>query len=69
MKRTIAVILAFVMCLSLCACGNGNDAPSTEATEDTAESTIKLALGETASTDIVEFTLDEAQESLLRLGH
>ena len=40
MKRIIFLLLALVMCLSLCACG-GNDAPSTpeapEATEKTLE--------------------------------
>ena len=29
MKKTIALLLALVLCLSLCACGGGNDAPET----------------------------------------
>lgn len=34
MKKTISLLLALVMCLSLCACGGGNDTPeTTEATE------------------------------------
>ena len=31
MKKTISLLLALVLCLSLCACGGGNDAPATEA--------------------------------------
>lgn len=30
MKKTIALILAIVLCLSLCACGGGNDTPETK---------------------------------------
>lgn len=37
MKKTIALLLALVMCLSLCACGGGNDIPET--TEALAEAT------------------------------
>lgn len=29
MKKTIALLLALVLCLSLCACGGGNDTPET----------------------------------------
>lgn len=47
MKRRItALLLSAAMCLSLCACG---------------ETEAKLAVGETASTDIAEFTLEDAQ--------
>ena len=31
MKKALSLILALVLCLSLCACGGGNDAPTTEA--------------------------------------
>lgn len=31
MKKAIPLLLALVMCLSLCACGGGNDIPETEA--------------------------------------
>lgn len=47
MKRIIALLLALMMCLSLCGCGE--------------DKTPKLAVGETASTDIVDFTLKDAQ--------
>ena len=30
MKKTISLLLALIMCLSLCACGGGNDTPETE---------------------------------------
>ena len=30
MKKTIALILAIVLCLSLCACGGSNDTPETK---------------------------------------
>lgn len=32
MKKAISLLLALVMCLSLCACGGGNDAPETQET-------------------------------------
>ena len=37
MKKAISLLLALVLCLSLCACGSGNDAP--EATVKTTENT------------------------------
>lgn len=46
MKRIIALVLSLTMILALCACG---------------EEKTKLAVGETASTDLAEFTLDNAQ--------
>lgn len=38
MKKTISLLLALVMCLSLCACGGGNDTPET--TEAPTETTV-----------------------------
>lgn len=57
MKRFLSMMLALVLCWSLCACGGGNsDTPET--TEAPTEPPIpKLDLGETAATDIAEFTL------------
>ena len=48
MKKTISLLLALVMCLSLCACGGGNDTPeTTEApTETTAPEEVKLSKDE-----------------------
>ena len=31
MKKALSILLVLVMCLSLCACGGGKDAPATEA--------------------------------------
>lgn len=47
MKKVFSLFLALVMCLTLVACGGGN-----------AKETYHL--GDTVSTDIFEFTLDEA---------
>lgn len=61
MKKIIALLTAFVMCLSLCACG-GNVSSKTTSPETTEETPItKLNLGETAATDLVEFTLESSQ--------
>ena len=47
MKKTISMLLALVMCLSLCACGGGNDTNETEApTEITAPEEVKLTKDE-----------------------
>lgn len=59
MKKFIALILALVLCLSLCACGGGNNTPET--TEATEPSIVKFAVGETASTEVIEFTLDSVE--------
>ncbi len=51
MKKILCLLLAFVMCVSLGACG-GSGGSSTK---------NKLSLGETASTDLAEFTLEKAE--------
>ena len=74
MKKAISLLLALVMCLSLCACGGGNsdtpDTPDTteatqastaEATQAPAEPSAKLALGESAITDIAGLKLDSSE--------
>lgn len=70
MRTTISLLLALVMCLSLCACGDGKvtsptEAPAketqaltTEATEAPTDPIVILTVGETASTKVLEFTLD-----------
>ena len=70
MKKVIPLILALVMCLPLCAYGDGKatstteapttetQAPTTESTEATTEPIVILTVGETASTKVLEFTLD-----------
>lgn len=68
MKKAISLLLALVLCLSLCACGGGNDTPETTAPSTTTESPTsepaptepavpRLNLGETASTNLIDFTL------------
>ena len=48
MKKAISLLLALVMCLSLCACGGGNDAADEktpkEAVSDRAKSYVELTL-------------------------
>lgn len=51
MKKIIAMILALTMCLSLCACGAENNQAAVTDESKT------YSLNETASTDVVEFTL------------
>lgn len=59
MKKTLALLLAFVMCLSLYACGGSNDAPKTaEAPTETTESNA-LGIGNAFSTDNVECVIKE----------
>lgn len=48
MKRAISLILAVMMCLSLCACGGEKGSNN-------------LSLGQTASTDLVDFTLEHSE--------
>lgn len=69
MKKTISLLLALVMCLSLCACGDGNDASeATEvkeepieteapATESTELESIELVIGETYSLPAFDITI------------
>ena len=56
MKKTLSLILAFVMCLSLCACGANGNAPETTAPETTAPET---AAPETAAPEEVKMSKDE----------
>lgn len=70
MKKTISLLLALVLCLSLCACSGGNDtpdtpetteatqAPTTEVTEAPTEpETIELVIGETYSFPAFDITI------------
>lgn len=64
MKKALSLLLALVLCLSLCACDNGETANTSEpeTTEQAGESSIpKLKIGETASTNLVDFTLLNAE--------
>lgn len=67
MKKTLSLLLALLMCLSLCACGDGNDTPVTnapadatqapepEATEPPAEEIVHK-LGDVIETDLFKIT-------------
>ncbi len=52
MKRILALVLSLIMLLTLCACGE---------TEKEKLEEEKLDVGKTASTDLAEFTLENAQ--------
>ena len=59
MKKAISLLLALVMCLSLCACGGGNDATQTPETPTEATESTTLGLGDTFGTDNVECVINE----------
>lgn len=66
MKKAISLILALVMCLSLCACGGissgENNATNAPETTEGPKSEIPTAqIKETVSTDIVDFTLEHSK--------
>ena len=50
MKKFIALLLAAIMCLSLCACGGNNTAPETEAPT---EPELRLATTDDTEEEIV----------------
>lgn len=54
MKKAISLLLALIMGLTLCACGNK------AAAEEPTEPVVKYALGETVSTDLADFTLEDS---------
>lgn len=61
MKRTLALFLALLMALSLCACGgNENAADPVEDAATPVKDVVGQPLGTTQSTDIMEFTLNRA---------
>ena len=59
MKKTISLLLALVMCLSLCACGGGNDTPETKGNEENNAPTES----QVETTDAPEATEDPAIEA------
>lgn len=65
MKKVLAFMLAMVLMLSLTACSGGEKVAVTTAETQNSETSTdslipKVALGETVSTDIVDFTLKKA---------
>lgn len=64
MKRILALLLVALMLMGLCACGNGSQEgeQSAQGTDTSkAEDSKTYKLGDTVSTDIVDFTLDRAE--------
>ena len=55
MKKFISMLLVGIICVSLCACG-GNDTETTEPKED---ENMALEIGDTYTSDSVEFTLEQ----------
>lgn len=56
MKKFISMLLVGIMCISLCACG-GNDTETTN-TETNSDEATELEIGDTYTSDSVEFTLE-----------
>ena len=73
MKKALSLILALVLCLSLCACSDGQDknestppvqtepgaTKDTVPTEEVIAPPIQLQLGEKAKTDLAELVIDD----------
>ena len=54
MKKAISLLLALVMCLSLCACGGGNDTPENKGNEESNNTTAS----QNETTDATEQGID-----------
>ncbi len=59
-RRTLALFLAALMALSLTACG-GSSSESVPAEQAVLDSAKNLSVGETAKTDLAEFTLNKCE--------
>ena len=60
MKKAISLLLALVLCLSLCACGGGNDAPeTTEASTETISPEETVMTKEEMLEQAVEINIDD----------
>ena len=66
MKKSIALLLALVLCLSLCACGGGNDAPETSV-ETTAPGEVKMSKDEMLNVAI-PLTRDDLDKSISNIA-
>ena len=68
MKKAISLILALVLCLSLCACGGGNNTPRTEApAETTAPEEVKMSKDEMLNVS-TPLTRDEIDKSISNIA-
>lgn len=57
MKKTISLLMALVLCLSLCACGGESNTSSADNTPTAQE----LSIGDIITTDIIEFSLTRVE--------
>ena len=63
MKKAVSIILALVLCLSLCACGGGNDTPeTTEAPTETTAPESTMLSNEELDALAVPFTEDDISD-------
>ncbi|MBQ6935511.1 MAG: hypothetical protein IJN49_03080 [Clostridia bacterium] len=60
MKKTLSLILAITLCFTLCACSSNDTEEETTSTETNTEVVTKYSLGETVSTNLAEFTLENS---------
>ena len=67
MKKALSLILALVMCLSLCACGGGNDTPKTKPDEKITTPT-ESQLPTTNSTETMRPEFKEAMDEVYTRG-
>ena len=70
MKKAISLLLALLVCLSLCACGGGNDAPkTTEApNETTAPEEVKMTKDEMLSV-ATPLTREDIEKSITNVAY
>ena len=66
MKKSIALLLALALCLSLCACGGRNDAPETSV-ETTAPGEVKMSKDEMLNVAI-PLTRDDLDKSISNIA-
>ena len=66
MKKSIALLLALALCLSLCACGGRNDAPETSV-ETTAPEEVKMSKDEMLNVAI-PLTRDDLDKSISNIA-
>lgn len=65
MKKVISLLLALVMCLSLCACGGGNDTPeTTEAPTETTAPAVSALTKDELLAKAVSITNDEVSSAM-----
>ena len=68
MKNALSLLLALVMCLSLCACGGGNDAPeTTDAPAEAASEEVKMSKDEMLNL-ATPLTRDEIEKSISNIA-